>query len=143
MIKKESPKGLSVRRISLALLFPLLSLLAACGGLSEQEEKMVGKYYIPALSDTNPLIELNADRTSVLRAIRPGDITYSVTGVWKVENDSLIIESDSTSITIEDGDPGLVGHVSRRVAYPIKDFNESTLSIQRQGITYDYHRRLD
>lgn len=112
-------------------------------GLSEQEEKMVGKYYIPALSDTNPLIELNSDRTSVLRAIRPGDITYSVTGVWKVENDSLIIESDSTSITIEDGDPGLVGHVSRRVAYPIKDFNESTLSIQRQGITYDYHRRLD
>lgn len=143
MIKKESPKGLSVRGISLALLFPLLSLLAACGGLSEQEEKMVGKYYISALSDTNPLIELNADRTSVLRAIRPGDITYSVTGVWKVENDSLIIESDSTSITIEDGDPGLVGHVSRRVAYPIKDFNESTLSIQRQGITYDYHRRLD
>lgn len=143
MIKKESPKGLSVRGISLTLLFPLLSLLAACGGLSEQEEKMVGKYYIPALSDTNPLIELNADRTSVLRAIRPGDITYSVTGVWKVENDSLIIESDSTSITIEDGDPGLVGHVSRRVAYPIKDFNESTLSIQRQGITYDYHRRLD
>ena len=143
MIKKESPKGLSVRGISLALLFPLLSLLAACGGLSEQEEKMVGKYYIPALSDTNPLIELNADRTSVLRAIRPGDITYSVTGVWKVENDSLIIESDSTSITIEDRDPGLVGHVSRRVAYPIKDFNESTLSIQRQGITYDYHRRLD
>lgn len=143
MIKKESPKGLSVRGISLALLFPLLSLLAACGGLSEQEEKMVGKYYIPALSDTNPLIELNSDRTSVLRAIRPGDITYSVTGVWKVENDSLIIESDSTSITIEDGDPGLVGHVSRRVAYPIKDFNESTLSIQRQGITYDYHRRLN
>lgn len=143
MIKKESQKGLSVRGISLALLFPLLSLLAACGGLSEQEEKMVGKYYIPALSDTNPLIELNSDRTSVLRAIRPGDITYSVTGVWKVENDSLIIESDSTSITIEDGDPGLVGHVSRRVAYPIKDFNESTLSIQRQGITYDYHRRLD
>lgn len=143
MIKKESPKGLSVRGISLALLFPLLSLLAACGGLSEQEEKMVGKYYIPALSDTNPLIELNSDRTSVLRAIRPGDITYSVTGVWKVENDSLIIESDSTSITIEDGDPGLVGHVSRRVAYPIKDFNESTLSIKRQGITYDYHRRLD
>ena len=81
MIKKESPKGLSVRGISLALLFPLLSLLAACGGLSEQEEKMVGKYYIPALSDTNPLIELNADRTSVLRAIRPGDITCSVTGV--------------------------------------------------------------
>lgn len=143
MITMESMKGILRRALPLAALFPLMSLLAACGGLSEQEEKMVGKYYIPALSDTNPLIELNADRTSVLRAIRPGDITYSVTGVWKIESDSLIIESDSTSITIEDGDPGLVGHVARRVAYPIKDFNESTLSIQRQGITYDYHRRMD
>lgn len=118
-------------------------LLASCGGLTDQEKRMVGKYYIPALSDTNPLIELNADGTSVLRAIRPGDITYSVTGVWKIDNDSLIIESDSTSITIEDGDPGLVGHVSRRVAYPIKGYNESTLSIVRQGITYDYHRRSE
>jgi len=126
----------------LLLMIPAL-LLSACGGLSEQEKKMVGKYYIPALSDTRPLIELNPDRTSVLRAIRPGDITYCVTGVWKVENDSLIIESDSTSITIEEGDPGLVGYVSRRVAYPIKNFNETTLSIERQGITYDYHRRMD
>ena len=120
-----------------------LLLLASCGGLTDQEKRMVGKYYIPALSDTHPLIELNADGTSVLRAIRPGDITYSVTGVWKVDNDSLIIESDSTSITIEDGDPGLVGHVSRRVAYPIKRYSESTLSIERQGITYDYHRRSE
>ncbi len=118
-------------------------LPTACGGLSEQEKKMVGKYYIPAVSDTRPLIELNTDGTSVMRAIRPGDISYSVTGVWKVEKDSLIIESDSTSITIEEGDPGLVGHVSPRVAYPIKNYDETTLSIQRQGITYDYHRRME
>lgn len=102
---------------------------------------MIGKYYIPAVSDTTPLIELNADGTSVLRAIRPGNITYSVSGVWKVDKDSLIIESDSTSITIEDGDPGLVGHVAHRVAYPIRNFNESTLTIERQGIVYDYRRR--
>ncbi len=143
MIKMESIARRSARHRLLASVLPLLALLSACGGLSDQEEKMVGKYYIPALSDTRPLMELNADRTSVLRAIRPGDISYSVTGVWKVEGDSLIIESDSTSITIEEGDPGLVGHISRRVAYPITGFNESTLSIQRQGITYDYHRRMD
>lgn len=131
------------RRYPVVLLPLFFLLLASCGGLTDQEKRMVGKYYVPALSDTNPLIELNADGTSVLRAIRPGDITYSVTGVWKVDNDSLIIESDSTSITIEDGDPGLVGHVSRRVAYPIKGYNESTLSIVRQGITYDYHRRSE
>jgi hypothetical protein len=109
--------------------------------MTDQEKSMIGKYYIPALSDTKPLIELNADRSSVLRAIRPGDITYSVAGQWKVDNDSLIIENDSTSITIEEGDPGLVGHVTRRVAYPIKAVNESTLSIERQGIIYDYHHR--
>lgn len=54
----------------LASVLPLLALLSACGGLSDREEKMVGKYYIPALSDTRPLMELNADRTSVLRADR-------------------------------------------------------------------------
>lgn len=120
-----------------------LMLLAACGGLSDREKQMVGKYYIPAVSDTNPLIELNEDRTSVLRAIRPGDITYSVTGTWQCDGDSLVIVNDSTSITIEDGDPGLVGHVTRRVAYPIRSFNESTLTIERQGINYDYHRRAE
>lgn len=126
-----------------AILLAALSILCSCGGMTDTEKKMIGKYYIPAVSDTNPLIELNSDGTSVLRAIRPGDITFSVTGVWKVDQDSLIIESDSTSITIEDGDPGLVGHVARRIAYPIKSFNESTLTIERQGITYDYHRRSE
>lgn len=120
-----------------------MTLLSACGGMTDREKQMVGKYYIPAVSDTNPLIELNADGTSVLRAIRPGDITYSVTGTWHADEDSLIIVNDSTSITIEDGDPGLVGHVTRRVAYPISSFNESTLSIERQGIVYDYHRRAE
>lgn len=116
-------------------------LLQACGGLSDEEKQMVGKYYIPAISDTTPLMELNADRTSVLRAISPGNLTYSVSGKWKFDKDSLVIENDSTSITIEDGDPGLVGHVSPRVAYPVRAFNECTLTIERQGITYDYHRR--
>lgn len=124
------------------LLLPAF-LLVACSGMSEQEKRMIGKYYIPAVSDTKPLIELNADGSSVLRAIRPGDITFSVTGQWHVDSDSLIVVNDSTSITIEDGDPGLVGHVTQRVAYPIKSFDESTLSIERQGITYDYHRRVE
>lgn len=125
------------------IIMSMLVWLTACGGLSKQEEMMVGKYYIPAISDTNPLIELNADRSAVVRAIRQGDITYSVSGRWKLDADSLIIVTDSTSITIEEGDPGLVGSVSPRLAYPIKDFNESTLTIERQGITYDYHRRLN
>lgn len=126
----------------LALIFAGLAL-TSCGGMTDVEKKMVGKYYIPAVSDTNPLIELNADGTSVLRAIRPNDITFSVTGTWKMVDDSLIIVNDPTSITIEDGDPSLVGTVSPRISYPVKDFNESTLSIVRDGIVYDYHRRLE
>lgn len=51
---------------------------------------MVGKYYIPAISDTRPLIELNADNRSVIRAIRPGEISFFVEGEWHVEGDSLI-----------------------------------------------------
>lgn len=126
-----------------ALVLPVCLLLAACGGLSSREKQMVGKYYISAVSDSNPLIELNADGTSVLRAIAPGEITFSVSGTWHADEDSLIIENDSTSITIEDGDPGLVGHVSRRVAYPIHSFNEQILSLERQGIIYDYRRRSE
>jgi hypothetical protein len=125
------------------LLLPAL-LLAACSGMSEQEKRMIGKYYIPVISDSKPLIELNADGSSVLREIHSSDITFSVSGQWHVVEDSLVIENDSSSITIEDGDPGLVGYISHRVAYPIKSFNESTLSLERQGgIVYDYHRRVE
>lgn len=125
------------------LTFIPLVVLAACGGLSDQEKQLVGKYYNTSLSDTRPVIELNADRTSVRRGIRPGEISYSVGGTWKVDGDSLVILSDSTSITIEEGDPGLVGHVVARKAIPLSGFSENTLSIEQQGITYVYHRRLE
>ena len=120
-----------------------LALLWACSGMSEQETQMVGKYYIPALSDTRPLLELNPERKAVIRAIRPGELSFYVEGSWKVENDSLIIVNDASSITIEEGDPTLVGTVAPRVAYPIISFNENTLRIERGGIAYDYHRRME
>lgn len=125
------------------MILPLLALLAACGGLSDQEKKLVGKYYNSSLSDTNPVIELNADRTAVRRAIRPGEITYSVKGNWKVDGDSLVISLDSTSITIEEGDPGLVGQINTRKAIPLTGFSENNLSVQQQGITYVFHRRME
>lgn len=131
------------RIIHTAISVILLTLMSGCGGLSDREKALVGKYYNPSLSDTRPVIELNADRTSVRRGIRPGEITYSVGGTWKIEKDSLVILSDSTSITIEEGDPGLVGHITARKAIPLSGFNENTLSLQQQGITYVYHRRLE
>jgi hypothetical protein len=129
---------------TLPLLAGTLLLMASCGNaLSKREKAMVGKYYISAVSDTRPLLELNADRGSVIRAIRPGDLSFYVAGKWHVDGDSLIIENDVSSITIEEGDAALVGRVAERVAYPIVNFDESTLRIERQGIMYDYHRRQD
>ena len=107
------------------------------------EKRMVGKYYIQEVSDTRPLLELNENREAVIRAIRPGALSYYVTGQWRVEKDSLIIDNDASSITIEEGDPALVGNVAERVAYPIVSFNDVTLRITRQGITYDYQKRGD
>ena len=121
----------------------MAAILTSCGGMSKQEKAMVGKYYIPAISDTRPLIELNADNRSVIRAIRPGEISFFVEGEWHVEGDSLIFHNDASPITIEEGDPGLVGNVAPRVAYPILNFDETTLRIERQGAIYDYHRRLE
>lgn len=126
-----------------AWLVPVMLLLAGCGGMSEQEKQMIGKYYIPAVSDSRPLIELDEEYHSVLRAIRPGELSFSVTGEWRVCNDSLIIENDVSSITIEEGDPGLVGNIAPRVAYPILNFGENVLSLKRGGVVYDYHRRLE
>ncbi len=119
------------------------ALLQSCGGLSEQEEGMVGKYYIPTVSVTHPLLELEADRSAVIRAIRPGELSFYVSGEWRLENDSLIIDNDISSITIEEGDPGLIGTVAPRVAYPILGFDGTVLHIERQGVVYDYHRRLE
>ena len=131
-----------MNRLFLTLLTLCAALLAACsGGMSEQEKKMIGKYYIPAVSDTDPLLELNEGNASVLRAIRPGELAYSVEGVWHVEGDSLIIVNDISSISIEEGDPALVGTIAPRVAYPIRHYDETTLRLERGGVLYDYHRR--
>ena len=111
--------------------------------MTKQEKAMIGHYYIPAVSDTRPLIELEPDNRSVIRAIRPGELSFYVEGTWHINNDSLIIENDISSITIEEGDPGLVGNVAHRVAYPIVEYDNTTLRIKRQGAIYDYHRRLE
>ena len=37
-------------------------LLSACGGLSSKEKQIVGLYYNPAVSDREPVFELNGKR---------------------------------------------------------------------------------
>ncbi len=121
----------------------VMLLLGSCGGMTDQEKAMIGKYYISAVSDTHPLLELEEGNTAVVRAIRPGELSFSVEGVWHVRNDSLVIDNDVSSIAIEEGDPALVGNVSEHVSWPIRHYDETTLRLERGGIIYDYHRRMD
>ena len=121
----------------------VMLLLGSCGGMTDQEKAMIGKYYISAVSDTHPLLELNEGNAAVVRAIRPGELSFSVEGVWHVRNDSLVIDNDVSSIAIEEGDPALVGNVSEHVSWPIRHYDETTLRLERGGIIYDYHRRMD
>ena len=60
-----------------------------------------------------------------------------------MRNDSLVIDNDVSSIAIEEGDPALVGNVSEHVSWPIRHYDETTLRLERGGIIYDYHRRMD
>lgn len=135
--------AIAVSTIAVSVAMLSVGLLTSRGGMSSREKALVGKYYIQAISDTHPLIELNQENRSVIRAIRPGELSFFVEGEWHVKDDSLIIVNDAGSITIEEGDPGLVGTVAPRVAYPIVSYDETTLRIKRQGAIYDYHRRLE
>lgn len=118
-------------------------MLAGCNRLSKQEKEMVWKYYNTALSDMKPAIELNADRSAVVRAIRPGDLVYAVSATWKATPDSLILIPDSTSIVVEEGDPAAVGNVAPRLAWPIVKYNEQTLTLIRDKNTIDYRHRYE
>lgn len=121
----------------------LMAGLSACNGLSDYEKSLVGSYYNTALSDMKPAIELNADRSATVRAIRPGDLTYSVSATWEATEDSLILVPDATSIVIEEGDPTAVGNVAPRLSWPIVKCNEQTLTLVRDRNTIDYKRRYE
>ncbi len=121
----------------------LLGALCACNGLSDREKELVGKYYNTALSDMKPEIELNDDRSAVVRAIRPGDLVYSVDARWEATADSLLLIPDTTSIAVEEGDPAAVGHVPARLAWPIVKYNDQTLTLIRNRNTIDYRHRYE
>ncbi len=118
----------------------LLALVMASCGLSSREKAMVGQYFIPEISDIDPLYELGKDGHSVMRAVRPEVLTATIRGRWHVKGDSLVIENDLATLTVE-GDSSLMGAVAARVAYPITDFNGVSMTLNKDGIDYVYHRR--
>lgn len=112
----------------------------SCNRLSKQAKAMIGNYYIPEISEDEPLLELRSDGTCTIRAIKPAVLTYAVDGKWNVENDSLIATLDPSSLQAE-GDTTLIGEIPSSYSRRISGYNGMTLSIEKDGVLYVYHRR--
>ena len=115
-------------------------IMAGCSPISDEARKIVGNYYIPEVSDTTPLMELNGDGTCRVRAIRPDVLTYSVDGRWDVKRDSLLIVLDAASLQWE-GDENLIGDIPPRIAKKIISTAGRQLSLESDGINYVYQLR--
>ncbi|MDE5826647.1 MAG: hypothetical protein K2H57_03645, partial [Duncaniella sp.] len=96
--------------LRLFLLVTFGSCFAGCSRLSSEAKEIVGTYYNTELSQTEPVMELRNDATCVIRAIKPGVLSYSVDGKWNVEHDSLIVRLDPGSLKFV-GDSTLIGHI--------------------------------
>ena len=119
----------------------ILSLsFASCSHLSDQAKEMVGNYYNTELSETEPVMELNSNGRCLIRAIKPGVLTYAVEGKWNVERDSLIIDTDG-KISQLTGDSTLVGTIDRHKAMAVVNFNGITLTLRNGSADYIYTRR--
>jgi len=116
--------------------------LTGCGHLSKEAKEIIGTYYNTEVSQTEPVMQLNKNASCVITAIKPEVLTYSVTGKWNVENDSLILELDPSTVTHE-GDSTLIGDIPTRVARRVIDHNDFSLQLENGGVTYLYQRRND
>ncbi len=119
-----------------------VSLLVSCSGLSRKAKQIVGVYYNPELSQTEPVMELRSNATCVVRAIKPGVLTYSVEGKWNVENDSIVFILEPSTLKVE-GDRALVGEIPARYTRKLADFNDFNLQLEQDGVMYLYQRRSE
>lgn len=115
------------------------AIAAACSPLSPEAREIVGKYYINEVSDDTPLLELNSDGTSVMRAIRTDVLTVTVPGTWNVTGDSLIIDNDTDAIKAI-GDTSIMGNIARRSAHRIIERTPTSITLDINGLNYQYHR---
>ncbi len=127
-------------RISRLMPLAILLCLCSCGKLSKEAKEIVGIYYNPEISQNEPVMELHKNATCVIRAIKPGVLTYSVDGNWNVENDSLIIRLDPSSLKYE-GDSTIIGNIPGRIARKITGYNDFSLQLEQNGVSYLFNRR--
>lgn len=117
-----------------------LAALTACSHLSPEAKKMAGRYYIPEVSEDEPLLDLRKDGHCTVTKVVPGVVRFSVEGRWNVRNDSLVARLLPDRLSVE-GDSALVGNIPESMAFHITKFNEVSLTIERDGVNYTYHRR--
>lgn len=117
----------------------VLTLLAACGGLSNKAKRIAGSYCNISVSDEVPVFELNPDGTCVMRAIRPDVLTISVKGTWNVVDDTLVIQHNLATVQAE-GDTSLVGTVAPEFKALVVGHSDYSLTLLRDGIEYEYIR---
>lgn len=130
----------TISRFTLMLLAAAMTM--SCSHLSDKAEDMVGNYYQTAISENEPVMELNDDGTCTIHAIKPNVMSYEVKGEWNVENDSLLIETDGVASNVV-GDTTVVrvGNIPTHMSYAITSFNGLTLTLNRDGTDYSYVRR--
>ncbi len=119
----------------------LCAVTMGCHRLSEKARQMPGHYYINEISQDLPLLELNDDATCIVRAIKPGILTYAVAGRWDVVGDSLVIEVEPV-LTELHGDSSLVGDIPARLARRVQEFTGTSLTLRHDGSDYVYLRRI-
>ena len=126
----------------LKLLLPIagMMLVQSCSGLSDEAKKIAGCYVIHELSQQQPVMELNTDATCVIRAIKPGVLTYAVEGTWNVENDSLVMLLDPLTLKVEDGDASLVGNIPQRAARKVEGYTDLSLELKSGDVVYFYKK---
>lgn len=119
-----------------------LVLTVSCGDLSSEAKKIAGDYIIPEVSQTEPVMELNRDATCVVRAIKPGVLSYSVEGTWNVTGDSLVMTLDRSTLKAE-GDTMLIGDIPHYSARRIVEASEFSLQLENDGVVYYYKKIKD
>lgn len=126
--------------LQLSLLAATTAMVCSCSQISREAREITGFYYNTELSQTEPVMELRPDGRCVVRAIRPGVLTYSVEGSWDVRNDSLVMKLDPSTLT-SDGDAHLIGNVPDRYASKIIGHSEFSLQLEQGGAVYLYQRQ--
>lgn len=126
------------------IVLPLLAIVVvtlsvSCSRLSGTAKKIAGCYILPEISQTEPLYELNCDGSCLIRAIKPGVTTYSVSGRWNVIDDSLVVTLDSSTLAV-DGDPSIVGQVPERSAHKLAGYDEFNLQLEKGGVVYNFKK---